>query len=537
MKKAWWMLVMMAVAPAAERPVKMADSARLHLTVPEEGSPLRDVRVEVGSVAEGSWLEDAAARERLSDVSIPVSWWRWREAVVHFNPQADGEVELSLNGPWEAAEDGEPWRQEVLWDDFRASGASIYNGDFSAGRQGWESPWAEYPDAAEWPLEGAEVGASWHGRPLVRRLVVEKGRPVELRFRTKAAVPEGFVEPRRLGRDTPAHRAAAKLKRGVNLGNGWEAEPGTWGLSYTVEDVERIAEAGFDHIRVPVAWHFHLEDREISHELLGKLEPVLRRALDRGLRVLLDWHHFEALCKAPGAHRGEFVDGWRVIARHFAEWPEALHFELLNEPCLELGGELLNEVHAEALEAIRRSNPERIVVVNPGGWSVVGSLGALRLPDGEERVIVSVHCYEPFEFTHQGAGWVGLEPLTGVVFPGPPEKPLAMPDALEDRFGLQSWLEVYNTRSGAENPSSIREVERLLSEAAEWSKVFGRPVHLGEFGAYEAADLASRKRYAEAVRRAAENQGIPWCWWEWKAGFGCWDAERDEPVLVEELMR
>lgn len=534
-----WLLpwIVASLAFGEELPVRVADGARLHLVVPAEAPPLKEVRVWPGSVTDGSWIEDAAERERLRDVWVPVEWWRWREARLSFLPAADGEVELRLNGVWAEKSPGVLWRQEVLWEDFEAEGATIRNGDFSTGIEGWNSPWAEYPAAESWPIEGNEVAASWHGRPLVQKLAVKKDEAVTLSFRVKAAVPRGFSAPKRLKGETPAHRACAKLKRGVNLGNGWEAEPGTWGLEYTVEDIDRIAEVGFDHIRVPVAWHFHFKDGGISDGLLDELEPVLRRAIEKGLFVLLDWHHFEALCEDPREKKDEFVEGWKRIADHFSDWPPQLFFELLNEPNGKLEGELLNEIHAAALATIRESNPKRIIVVNPGGWSVAGSLGALRLPDDEDRVIVSVHCYEPFHFTHQGASWVGLEPLKGVAFPGPPDRPLALPPVLKDRYGLREWIESYNSEPMATNPSSIREVERLLGDAAAWSNHFGRPVHLGEFGAFRVGDMASRKRYARAVRRAAEGNGTPWCWWEWKAGFGAWDPETDRPVMIEALTR
>ena len=529
-------LMVMAVS-AADLPVRIAGDARLHLTVPADQPPLEAVEVSLGSVSGGSWLQDRQAQVRLSDVSMPVEWWRWTTVRLSFVPAADGFVDLSLNGPWAEASPGVLWRQEVLWDDFVAKGAKLANGDFAKGIEGWNSPWAEYPVKNEWPPNGRELAASWHGRPLVQRLAVKQGRRVELGFRTRAAVPEGFDEPKRLAAGTPAHRACAKLKRGVNLGNGWEAEPGTWGLKYTVEDIDRIADVGFDHIRVPVAWHLYFDEDQIGGALLKELEPVLRRAIDRGLFVLLDWHHFEALCEDPETHRREFVDGWKRIASHFADWSPQLFFELLNEPNGALGEGVLNGIHAEALAGIRESNPKRIVVMNPGGWSVVGSLGRLCLPDDDDRVIVSVHCYDPFEFTHQGASWVGLEPLTGVVFPGPPAKPLAMPSGLKDRYGFATWLKAYNSNPATTNPSSIREVERLMATAAAWSKHFGRPVHLGEFGAYRTGGLESRKRYARAVRKAAEQHGIPWCWWEWKAGFGCWDGEKNRPVMVDDLLR
>jgi hypothetical protein len=111
-----------------------------------------------------------------------------------------------------------------------------------------------------------------------------------------------------------------------------------------------------------------------------------------------------------------------------------------------------------------------------------------------------------------------------------------MPPGLKDRHGFPQWLEDYNAKPSEANPCSAREVERLMAVAAAWSEHFGRPVHLGEFGAFQTGDLGSRKRYARAVRKAAEKHGIPWCWWEWKAGFGCWDAEQGRSVLIDDLI-
>jgi len=536
MKSILGCLLVSGVLMGAELPVKAPADGRLHLVVPGDAPPLRDISMEGGVVQLGNWLEDKEAARRLSDVGFPVNGWRWRDYEIRFTPAADGEIEIFLNGPWAEKSPGTLWRQELLWDDVQVDGVELTNGDFSRGIEGWESPWGPYPEAGAWPLEEAGYGASWHGRPLKRKLPVRGGVEMVLRFKVKAAREPGFIEPRRLGADTPAHRALAKLRRGVNLGNNWEAEPGTWGVGYGTGDIDAIAAAGFDHIRVPVAWHFHWRDGEIDPAFLAELEPVLKRALEKGMAVMLDWHHYEDFVKNPAAHREAFVKGWGTIARHFQSWPGDLWLELLNEPNGPLDGEVLNEAHAAAIREIRKTNPERIIVVNPGAWSTVRMLGDLRLPDDDDRIVVSVHCYDPFEFTHQGASWVGLQDLKGIVFPGPPAEPLELPEALADRPGLRQWLVDYNRLPEARNPSSIRPVEAWLSEAAEWSRVYGRPVHLGEFGAFQTADLNSRSRYARAVREAAEKAGIPWCWWEWKAGFGLIDPQNGKELLIDELM-
>ena len=384
------------------------------------------------------------------------------------------------------------------------------------------------------------MAASWHNRPLAQTLQLKAGKQVALRVHAKAATPPGFTPPRRLGSDTPAQHALAGLKRGVNLGNGWEAPRGSnWGIKFSVADVDRIAAEGFDHIRVPVAFHFHLQPAadgwDLSPTLLAELEPVLRRALDKHLRVLLDWHHFNDLTSDPAANSGRFSGGWQAIARHFKDWPPGLFFELLNEPCDALTTEVANPIYQKTIAAIRAIDPTRILVVSPGRWGQVGQLDKLRLPDEDPRIIVTIHCYEPFYFTHQGANWVQLQDLRGIVYPGPPAQPYQLPASLRDNAGLRAFVEAYNTLPAAHNPSSARVIRDALDNAREWSLYFGRPVHLGEFGCHNIGDAASRGRFLKDVRTLAEARHIPWTLWEWKANFGYWDPLQNVPRFHSSL--
>lgn len=477
------LLISAGMALAEEPVVKMATQGRLSLT----GLKMESVAVSLGKAEydEGTW-----------SVGFPVDWWRWQEIELTLVPSEEGQLELSLTGPW--GMDGEvELRQELLWDlvgDERFDGGVL--------PQGWTSPWREYPAAKDWPIDGGSVAASWHGRPLVRSLSLSAGKPLVLKLRVKAAVPKGFVKPRRLTGETEAHRAAGKLKRGMNLGNCWEDAPGSWRVTFTPEDIDRIAEAGFDHVRVPVGWHHRLVDGRPSSELLDELEPVLKRAMKKKLSVILNWQGYHKLNEDPAGHAKRFVEGWRAVAAHFRDWPDTMIFELFNEPSGKLTGEVLNRVHADAVAAIRSSNPDRILMVDPGSWAGTDALGALHLPDDDNRIIASFHCYDPFRFTHQGAEWVGLENVNDV------------------RFG-DVTLAVF---------------ERRLDDALAWSRHFGRPVHLGEFGATSEADIESRRQYAAAVREAAEKREIPWCWWEWKAGFRSWDETTGKALLIDSLM-
>lgn len=523
----------------------MPSEARLFLRVPEGQPPLKDVTISRGESMPGSFEDSPEKRERLSDLRFPVTWWHWKEVMLRFTPGHDGTLELDLNGPWAEASPGVLKQQEVLWDAITCEGAELPNSGFEDNTDGkpaaWDSPWRPYPAAGDWPLAGSEAfegehyAASWHGRPLVGKLTVKAGVPVTLKLHARAATVPGFKTPAILAQDTPAHRACARLKRGVNLGNHWEAPPGGWGTTYTTDDIDLIAKEGFDHIRVPVAWHFHLKDGTISPKLLAELEPVLKRALQRKLTVIVNWQHFEALCTDPEKNRAAFVDGWKAVASHFKDWPPELYLELVNEPNGALDHETLTAIHAEGIAAIRSVSPQRILLADPPQWAAVPGLDRFFLPDGDDRIIVTIHSYEPFQFTHQQAEWVKYGDLKNITYPGPPSSPVPMPESLRDNAGLAAWLDGYNTKKGSDNPCTAATFELLLDDAVAWSKHFGRPIHIGEFGCYQKADPASRARYVRDFRQAAEKRGLPWAMWDWKAGFGYWDEGSKKPLLREAL--
>jgi endoglucanase len=545
-----FLLLIFLTLPTLAESIRMPSEARLWLRVPEGAAPLPIPEVDTGTATRATWEKDPDLRDRTTNIQFPIRWWDWSAITLRFTPTADITVDLILSGTWEEHTGGKPHRQETHWDHLTATGTTLTNPSFEEIPQtspptptGWTTPWQPYPAADSFPLanptpfHGKHLAASWHDRPLQQTLTLRAGVPVTLTLHARSVPPPDFVKPKRLGANTPAHTAIRHLHRGVNLGNGWEAPPPySWGIRYTTEDIDAIAAQGFDHIRVPVAWHFHLKTdpqgkTHISPDLLRDLEPVLKHALQKNLRILLDWHHFHDLTKDPATHKPTFITGWETIARHFKDWPDTLLLELLNEPCDALTTEAVNPLHAETIRAIRRIDPTRILILSPGKFGHISELDRLHLPDDDPRLIVTVHCYEPFHFTHQGAEWVNLQDLRNITFPGPPATPLPVPETLKNNPEIVDFIHRYNTTPTSQNPSSDLHLRALLAQARKWSDHFGRPIHLGEFGSITLADPASRLRHAIAVRDLAQHHQIPYTWWDWKARFAYWDEKSNHPLL------
>jgi endoglucanase len=129
--------------------------------------------------------------------------------------------------------------------------------------------------------------------------------------------------------------------------------------------------------------------------------------------------------KQPEGHAERLLGIWSQIALRYKDRPPSVAFELLNEPNDKLTSDKLNSLMARAIKVVRAHNPTRLVFVDGYFWANAEYLHQLLLPE-DPNVIATFHMYQPILFTHQGASWMGPEYQTlRVVFPGPPETPIA----------------------------------------------------------------------------------------------------------------
>ncbi len=332
---------------------------------------------------------------------------------------------------------------------------------------------------------------------------------------------------------SPAHLAAGVFQHGVNLGDYLEAAA-HWGLTVAADEFVQMRGEGFDHVRVPIGWHHHTgpgPDFIISPDFFGRADFVVTNALANHMAVIINLHHFGEFDTNPIESTDQLLALWRQISGHYAGFPPSLAFELLNEPHDHATTTVINPIYARVIAEIRKTNPGRTLFVEPGDWGNIDELKNLVLPANEDNLIVSVHCYDPFRFTHQGAGWAGPDvQVKGIQFPGPPATSLVPEPALKLNPWVTNWIQDYNTLPTEKNPSSPAAFADKLKLARAWSDHYGRPVHVGEFGCYVRADPESRARFYAAFRRALDEQHLGWAIWDWSANFRYWDKKKHGPM-------
>lgn len=304
-----------------------------------------------------------------------------------------------------------------------------------------------------------------------------------------------------------AFTAARALGRGVNLGDTLEApKEGDWGVVAQEEYFDLIKEAGFDSVRIPVRWSAHADESapyQIDPRFFARVDQVVDWALARDLQVVLNIHHYEQMATAPSAHRDRFLALWDQIAEHYKDYPSSLLFEPMNEPNSALDALLWNSIAADAVRAIRESNPDRNLVIGGASWNAYDQLQYLELPKDDLHILATFHYYLPFQFTHQNADWVE---------------------------GSDAWAGTTWAGTDAERA----EITRHFGEVADWAKAHNVPVLMGEFGAYSRADMDSRARWTDFVAREAEHHGFAWAYWEFCSGFGVYNKgvnRWNEPIL------
>lgn len=291
-----------------------------------------------------------------------------------------------------------------------------------------------------------------------------------------------------------------KMTVGWNLGNGLDsigASETAWGNPVTTEAMIKDVKAmGFNSIRIPVTYHKHTDSNgNIDSKWLDRVQEVVDYAYKNGMYVVLDDHHDNSFYDIGGcvkneatlkASRKKMQNLWKQIANRFKSYDHKLLFEVMNEPRTEgsakewTGGtkeerDVLAVLTQDCVDAIRATggnNAYRFVVCPAyAATSNTSILKGTKFPD-DDRVIVDIHTYAPYNFAMNGKG----------------------PATFTD--------------------SDKSEIDRFYSTINDIFISKGRAVIIGENGAVNKNNEDERCAWAEYTIKAAKKYGIPNFIWD-----------------------
>lgn len=291
-----------------------------------------------------------------------------------------------------------------------------------------------------------------------------------------------------------------EMRRGVNIVGYDPLWKDAAKARFKARHMKIIRDGGFDAVRIVLQAFQHMDENDrLSDQWFATLNQLVQEALEQDLTVILDEHDFNLCGQDAVTCRRKLIAFWKQVASAYQQSSPKVVFEILNEPNRAMDAQW-NSVLAEALEVIRKTNPDRNVIVGPAFWNNVSWLDRLELPKNDRHLIVTVHYYLPMAFTHQGARWAPEYTQLGVTW-----------GTAEERAALEKDFDVVQA----------------------WSEKHDRPILLGEFGAYDKAPMPSRVAYTEAVARAAEKRGWAWAYWQFDSDFIVYDLDQDrwiEPI-------
>jgi endoglucanase len=214
----------------------------------------------------------------------------------------------------------------------------------------------------------------------------------------------------------------APFSRGVNLTGWFQAEsPGQIQFNrFDREDIANIKSLGCDVIRLPVNLH-SMTTGSPSYTLdplyVTFLDSVITWCEDLRIYLIIDNHSFDPNVSTSPDIGNILTKVWSQTAAHLKDRSDYILFEILNEPhgiSTSSWGSIQNQV----INAIRVYDSRHTIIVGGSGYNSYNELSALPVYS-DNNLLYTFHFYDPFMFTHQGAGWTepSMEPLSGVPFP------------------------------------------------------------------------------------------------------------------------
>lgn len=329
-----------------------------------------------------------------------------------------------------------------------------------------------------------------------------------------------------------ASELAKMIRVGWNLGNSLDATgqganaETSWGNPRTTKEMfDKVKEAGFNAVRIPVSWCTHVSNNgqyqfAINGQWMARVKEVVNYAIDNNMFAIINIHHDnDQWHMFP---QNQYLDQskkyvteiWTQVAKEFADYDQHLIFETINEPRV-VGDanewyfdpsnptqpvaeaiQCINQINQAAVDAIRNvggNNMDRLV----GCPGYVGSIDGVttsnfKAPNdkAQNRLWISVHAYTPYDFC--------MNPK------------VSNHDWNQQFYYDIQWL--YN---------SIR--DKVMSK--------GYPVYIGETSSSNYNNTESRKQWERCFFGFSKEYGVPCFLWDNNQAFNATDGAESHGYL------
>jgi endoglucanase len=209
--------------------------------------------------------------------------------------------------------------------------------------------------------------------------------------------------------------------RGWNIGNTLEAIGGetVWGNpKITQRLIDSVRAAGFNAIRLPVAWSRFTDTTEylIDTNWLARVKEVVNYIIKDSMYVIMN-EHWDKGWMQPTYAKQEYVNNrlgimWEQIAIYFRDFDDHLLFAGTNEVMVngDYGAPTVeyytvqnsfNQTFVNTIRSTGGRNVYRYLVVQGFNTNIDYTVSYFTMPQDviNNRLVVEVHYYDPYNFT------------------------------------------------------------------------------------------------------------------------------------------
>lgn len=303
------------------------------------------------------------------------------------------------------------------------------------------------------------------------------------------------------------------------------------GSKSTKEDFKWMADWGFDFVRLPMAYPRYINYERgknvtpddvlnINEKEVDKIQELVFQAQEAGLHVSINLHRAPGYCVNAGFNEpynlwrdqealDAFCYHWEMWGKRFANVSsKKISFDLVNEPSWRddmndqfgsrktIPGEVYRKVALAASAAIRKSNPDHLIIAdgNDVGSSVIPEITDLNIAQ-------SCRGYFPHYISHYRAPWVFKNPEDA--------PPVVWPGVIDGQtFGRKNLEELYKP----------------------WIELVkqGVGVHCGECGCWKETPHEVFLAWFDDVLDILTEHKIGYALWNFRGDFGLLDSGRKD---------